>query len=109
MEQPQYNADGNQTLIKTSTGIWSVTYNAENRPVRWESGDMVVTMNFDRMGRRTLYLKRDYLDVKLHYEDNLPPFIPLQSELEKLWSDWQKAKMDLSNAKMEMVKCKLKK
>ena len=69
---------------------------------------MVVTMNFDCMGRRTLYLKRDYLDVKLHYEDNLPPFIPLQSKLEKLWSDWQKAKMDLSDAQMEMVKCKLK-
>ena len=62
--------DGNQTLIQTSTGIWSVTYNAENRPVRWESGDMVVTMDFDRMGCRTLYLKRDYLDVKLYYEDN---------------------------------------
>ena len=45
--------NGNQTLIQTSTGIWSVTYNAENRPVRWESGDTVVTMNFDRMDRRT--------------------------------------------------------
>ena len=52
---PQYDADGNQTLIKTSTGIWSVTYNAENRPVRWESGDTVITMNFDRMGRRVFY------------------------------------------------------
>ena len=52
---PQYDADGNQTLIKTSTGIWSVTYNAENRPVRWECGDTVVTMDFDRMGRRTFY------------------------------------------------------
>ena len=57
---PQYDADGNQTLIKTSTGIWSVTYNAENSPVRWECGDTVVTM-------------------------------------------------DLSDAQMEMVKCKLKK
>ena len=52
---PQYDADGNQTLIKTSTGIWSVTYNAENRPMRWECGDTVVTMDFDRMGRRTFY------------------------------------------------------
>ena len=49
---PQYDADGNQTLIKTETGIWSVTYNAENRPIRWESGDTVITMAFDRMGRR---------------------------------------------------------
>ena len=53
--EPQYDADGNQTLIKTSTGIWAVTYNAENRPVRWERGSTVVTMNFDRMGRRVFY------------------------------------------------------
>ncbi len=25
--EPQFDDDGNQTLIKTSTGIWSVTYN----------------------------------------------------------------------------------
>ena len=60
---PQYDADGihaptsmsevgNQTLIKTETGIWSVSYNAENRPIRWQSGDTVITMVFDRMGRR---------------------------------------------------------
>ena len=49
---PQYDDDGNQTLIKTETGVWSVTYNAENRPIRWESGDTVITMSFDRMGRR---------------------------------------------------------
>mgnify|MGYP001776980349 CR=1 FL=1 len=49
---PQYDADGNQTLIKTETGIWSVLYNAENRPIRWQSGDTVITMAFDRMGRR---------------------------------------------------------
>ena len=41
---PQYDSDGNQTLIKSSTGIWAVTYNAENRPVRWECGNTVVTM-----------------------------------------------------------------
>ena len=49
---PQYDDDGNQALIKTETGVWSVVYNAENRPVRWQSGDTVVTMVFDRMGRR---------------------------------------------------------
>ena len=49
---PQYDADGNQTLIKTETGVWSVVYNAENRPVRWTRGDTVITMAFDRMGRR---------------------------------------------------------
>lgn len=49
---PQFDDDGNQTLIKTSTGIWSVTYNGENRPERWVNGDTVLTMSFDRMGRR---------------------------------------------------------
>ena len=52
---PQYDADGNQTLIKTETGVWSVVYNAENRPVRWTQGDTVITMAFDRMGRRVDY------------------------------------------------------
>ena len=31
-----YDDDGNQTLITTKTGLWRVTYNGENRPVRWE-------------------------------------------------------------------------
>ncbi len=53
--EPQYDADGNQTLIKTSAGVWSVTYNAENRPVRWVKDNTVITMNFDRMGRRVFY------------------------------------------------------
>ena len=52
---PQYDDDGNQTLIKTETGVWSVVYNAENRPVRWTQGDTVITMAFDRMGRRVEY------------------------------------------------------
>ena len=30
---PMFDADGNQTLIKTETGIGSAVYNAENRPV----------------------------------------------------------------------------
>ena len=29
---PQFDDDGNQTLIQISTGIWSVQYNGENRP-----------------------------------------------------------------------------
>ena len=36
-------------------GIRDGLDDAENRPVRWESGDTVVTMNFDRMGRKTFY------------------------------------------------------
>ena len=51
---PTYDADGNQTRIKTATGIWNVTYNAENRPVRFESedGSTVVECTYDYMGRR---------------------------------------------------------
>ena len=49
---PQFDDDGNQTLIKTSTGIWQVQYNGENRPVRWESESTNIVMSFDRMGRR---------------------------------------------------------
>ena len=49
---PQFDDDGNQTLIQTATGIWSVTYNGENRPILWTSGDNTIYMSFDRMGRR---------------------------------------------------------
>ena len=35
---PLFDDDGNQTLIQTSTGIWSVQYNGENRPVLWTGG-----------------------------------------------------------------------
>ena len=33
---PLFDADGNQTLVKTATGIWTITYNGENRPILWE-------------------------------------------------------------------------
>ena len=77
--EPVYDADGNQTLIRTSTGIWQVSYNAENRPVRFvnESAKTVVECTYDYMGRRfeqkvtvggttgfhARYLYRDYLQV----------------------------------------------
>ena len=58
-----FDDDGNQTLIKTSTGIWSVTYNGENRPVLWEcvspnsstpnsSTPTLLSKSFDRIDRR---------------------------------------------------------
>lgn len=31
----QYDADGNATLFRTSTGTWAIEYNGANRPVRW--------------------------------------------------------------------------
>ena len=60
---PQFDDDGNQTLIKTATGIWSVTYNGENRPILWENistnssthnptTPTLISMSYDRMGRR---------------------------------------------------------
>ena len=58
---PQYDDDGNQTLIQTSTGIWQVQYNGENRPVLWTGGTQSamtnIVMSFDRMGRRVEYLE----------------------------------------------------
>ena len=51
---PQFDADGNQTLIKTDTGIWSAVYNAENRPVTFTNSESntVVECQYDSMGRR---------------------------------------------------------
>ena len=54
---PQFDLDGNQTLVRTTTGDWSVTYNAENRPVNWSCGDKNIEMLFDRMGRRVEYIE----------------------------------------------------
>ena len=49
---PLFDADGNQTLVKTATGIWQVTYNGENRPILWTCGETNIVMSYDRMGRR---------------------------------------------------------
>jgi RHS repeat-associated core domain len=55
---PQYDTSGNQTLIKTSTGIWTVVYNAANRAVSFTSrdGSTVVECGYDYQGRR--YMKK---------------------------------------------------
>ena len=60
---PQFDDDGNQTLVKTVTGIWLVTYNGENRPILWENVSTnsptpnsttptLISMSYDRIGRR---------------------------------------------------------
>ncbi len=54
---PEFDADGNQTKVQTSTGIWDVTYNAENRPTMFsrvnEDGTTTrVSCAYDYMGRR---------------------------------------------------------
>lgn len=50
---PEFDADGNQTLIHTETGVWEVTYNAANRPVKFTRGDRTeIECGYDYMGRR---------------------------------------------------------
>ncbi len=76
---PTYDASGNQTLIKTSTGVWTVVYNAANRAVSFTSRDgaTVVECGYDYQGRRFMkkvtvngtvasherYLYRGYLQI----------------------------------------------
>ena len=40
----------------------------KKRPVRWESGDTVITMDFDRIGRRTFYKEELDGDVVKHHK-----------------------------------------
>ncbi|MHA3691725.1 RHS repeat domain-containing protein [Akkermansia sp. AKK6] len=51
---PVYDADGNQATIKTSTGIWEVSYDANDRPIVFTSQDgrTIITCGYDYRGRR---------------------------------------------------------
>lgn len=51
---PEYDVNGNQVGLKTSTGEWTVIYNAENRPVNFthRDGQTSVVCVYDYMGRR---------------------------------------------------------
>lgn len=51
---PTYDDAGNQTSVKTDSGIWTIDYNAENRPTRFTNADngTVVECTYDFMGRR---------------------------------------------------------
>ena len=76
---PTYDADGNAVLIWTETGVWVVSYNAQNRPVsfRNDATDTLVECAYDYRGRRctkkvtvagtvTLhqrYIYREYLQI----------------------------------------------
>ena len=76
---PTYDAAGNQTLVKTTTGIWTVAYDAENRPVSFTNAETntVIECAYDHMGRRATkkvtvngsitlhhrYLYRGYLQI----------------------------------------------
>ncbi len=65
---PTFDAAGNQTLVKTATGIWSVEYNAENRPVRFTSADgaTIIECSYDTMGRRATKKVTTNGNVALH-------------------------------------------
>ncbi len=56
--QLAYDADGNATLIQTSTGTWAISYNGANRPIRFrnEETDTTVECGYDSQGRR--YFKK---------------------------------------------------
>lgn len=55
---PMFDQDGNQTSVKTSTGEWSITYNADGRPVLFVNSerDLTIECGYDFLGRR-LYKK----------------------------------------------------
>ena len=63
---PVFDLDGNQTLLKTTTGIWHVTYNAENRPILFSNDTTRVDMAYDCMGRRFEYKETVAGTLTLH-------------------------------------------
>ena len=69
--QPEYDADGNQCRVKTSTGIWAVSYDTENRPTDFTSvaADNTITSvhcEYDHMGRRAIKKVTVNGNVTLH-------------------------------------------
>ena len=65
--EAKYDETGNQTLIKTSTGIWSVAYDANNRPISFisENGQTIITCGYDFLGRR--FEKKSFSMVQLYF------------------------------------------
>ena len=57
---PEFDADGNQTRVKTSTGIWALTYDTENRPTEFTTstaeGTTTIQCAYDTIRRRRLCL-----------------------------------------------------
>lgn len=49
---PQYDGDGNQTLVKTSTGIWTAAYNALNQATVFTQGSKRIECVYDYLNRR---------------------------------------------------------
>ena len=86
-----YDDDGNQTLVTTATGRWRVTYNGENRPVRWElvspnsntlnsNTQTLLLMSYDHKGRRrTKNTQRFFYDGYLQIANYHSPTPTLNS------------------------------
>ena len=65
------HADGNQTHVKTSIGIWAISHDAENRPTDFTSvaADNTITTvhcEYDSMGRRAIKRVTVNGNVTLH-------------------------------------------
>ena len=52
---PRRSGNCYQTLLRTTTGLWHVGYNAENRPILFSNETTKVEMAYDYMGRRFEY------------------------------------------------------
>ncbi|MCC8092189.1 RHS repeat-associated core domain-containing protein [Akkermansia sp.] len=49
---PNYDADGNQTKLRTATGAWEASYNALNQAVSFIQGDRRIECVYDYLNRR---------------------------------------------------------
>ena len=49
---PNYDADGNQTKLRTATGDWEASYNALNQAVNFIQGDRRIECVYDYLNRR---------------------------------------------------------
>ena len=49
---PNYDADGNQTKLRTATGEWEASYNALNQAVNFIQGDRRIECVYDYLNRR---------------------------------------------------------
>lgn len=72
---PEYDADGNQTLIQTSTGIWMLVYDAENRLTSGSTidGTLKLTFSYDYAGRLFCYRVEDKTLLKSKQTDYFIP------------------------------------
>lgn len=73
-----YDLDGNQTNIVTTTGTWAVTYNAENRPVNWQCGATNIVMKYDYMGRRVEYIETISSVTNAHHKFVYDGYLQIQ-------------------------------